>query len=189
MKLRTKLITGGDGLGVTLAEFKEHIKWDADDTSEDVSMSIYIKSATKQAEAFTGRVIQASTYESTIDYWPGCMKLDVIPVDLDSLVVKYTDPDGAEQTLADTEYTVIDNGADEYAEIKFDGTMPSLDDIEEPITLEYDAGYAATPDAIKLGILLLAASYFENRQNEVTGGVSSINYGSLHAMYPYKMMG
>jgi hypothetical protein len=171
---------------VSLVDFKEFIKWGTD-ASEDITMTSCLKTATMQAESFTRRVISVAPWQSTLPYFTSTF-LDVLPVT--TIVIKYDDVNGAEQTLSASEYTVMDNGPDDYVEIRFDGTMPTLEsDNYEPVRITYSAGYSALPEGIKLGIMQLAASYFENRQNEVIGTSSNlIGHSSLHTLYPYKLL-
>lgn len=185
VEIRSKVVTPNSALVVSLVDFKEFIKWDASDDSEDTTMTTMLKAATMQAESFTGRTISLAPWRSTLPYFTN-VYLDVLPVS--SVVVKYDDVDGNEQTLSASEYTVIDN-PDEYSEIRFDGTLPTLESENyEPVRIEYNAGYTTLPEGLKLGIMQLAASYFENRQNEVTGSTSMISHSSLHTLYPYKML-
>ena len=187
IEIRSKVVTPNSALVVPLADFKQFIKWDAADTSEDTTMTTCLKAATFQAESFTRRTVSLAPWQSTLPYFTNVF-LDIIPVA--SVVIKYDDETGTEQTLATTEYTVIDNGIDDYAEIRFDGTMPQLEsDNYEPVRIQYNAGYSTLPEGIKLGIMQLAASYFENRQNEVVGaGSNMISHSSIHTLYPYKLM-
>ena len=187
IEIRSKVVTPNSALVVSLADFKQFIKWDATDTSEDTTMTTCLKAATFQAESFTRRTISVAPWQSTLPYFTNVF-LDVLPVN--TVVVKYDDVDGVEQTLASTEYTVIDNGADDYTEIRFDGTMPRLEsDNYEPVRITYSAGYSTLPEGMKLGIMQLAASFFENRQNEIVGtSANMISHSSIHTLYPYKLM-
>lgn len=189
IEITSRIQTEIDGID-DLTEFKEWLKWDADDTSEDDTMFTNLIAATKQAELFTRRALVKSTWRSFIDFFPSRLKLDVHPIALTTIVVKYYDTNNVPQTLAATEYFVKDNGPDAYAEIIFDGTMPQLYDRWEPIYLEYNAGYESDelPEPIKSGILKMATDYTEGRSNEVQSAVNQMTYGSLQLWYPYKMI-
>jgi hypothetical protein len=148
-------------------------------------MTTCLKSATFQAEAFTRRTISSAPWITYLPYFSNVF-LDVFPVT--AIVVKYDDVNGDEQTLSSSEYTLITRG-EYYTEIRFDGTMPSLESGNyEPVRITYTAGYSTLPEGMKLGIMQLAASYFENRQNEVAGSMEMISFNSLHTLYPYKLM-
>jgi hypothetical protein len=110
--------------------------------------------------------------------------LDITPIDVSTIVVKYFDVNNAEQTLATTEYFVRNNG-DDYVEIIFDGTMPTLYDRYEPISILYTSGYAPgyLPEGIKVGILRRATDSFEKREDE-----SNSTQEAFKMWFPYKML-
>lgn len=171
---------------VTLALFKQHLKWDVADTSEDGIMTAHLVGATKQAESYTRRVIGTSTWKS---YLPGFdnVTLDVHPVVQSSIVVKYKDVDNVTQTLSASLYTVRNNG-DSYAQIEFTGTMPELYQTDEPVWIEFTAGYAVVPSDLLIAIHRQAADYFETRTNEVYGSLSEVLFGFHKALFPYKIL-
>ncbi len=175
--MNSRLVTSTNPTAVTLADFNEWLKWDG--SEEENTRNACLFGAVKRAEQYTRRTILQSTWRTYLDYFPSCVTLDVYPIVLSSIVVKYMDVDDALQTLNASEYFVRDNGED-HAEIVFNGTMPSITDEEEPIYLEYTAGYEAgyIPEGIRVWILQNASDNFENRQEH------SPNYSSL---FPYKL--
>lgn len=187
MIVRSSVVTPISTLAVSLADFKMHIKWSASDTSEDTLMTAYIQAATQQAESFTRRTLQVTQMVSYLDGFSN-VTLDVLPVDLTTVIVKYFDVDNVLQTLSTAEYYVNDYGADSYPSINFDGTMPSLYDLYEPVYLEFNAGYATLPGVVKTAIMMMAATYFEGRQNEIVGSVNPVMYGTHQLLYPYKLL-
>jgi uncharacterized phiE125 gp8 family phage protein len=190
-EMTSRLITNLSPDAVTLADFKEFIKWDADDATENATMMACLTAATEEAESFTRRVCIRGTWRTFIECFPYCLKLDVHPIVISSIVVKYYDVNNALQTLASSEYFVKDNGTDEHVEIIFDGTMPVFYDRWEPIYLEYTAGYefGHLPDRIKVGILEKAANDFENRTSEQAGSLTEKHFNYQQSWYRYKMMG
>lgn len=189
--MTSRLITNITPFAVTLADFKEFIKWESTDTTEDNTMMSALTAATEEAEGFTRRICLQATWRTFIEYFPYCLKLDVHPILVSSIVVKYYDVNNALQTLSSAEYFVKDNGQDDFVEIKFDGTMPSLYDRWEPIYLEYTAGYefGYLPDRIKTGIMEKAANDFENRTSEQAGSINQKYFNYQQSWYRYKMMG
>lgn len=174
---------------VSLPDFKQFIKWDPTDTSEDYVMNACLSAATEEAELFTRRVIVQASWKTYLESFCN-VTLDVHPVDVDTIVVKYYDVDNVFQTLNPIEYSVIHGGADGYVEILFDGDMPELYDRYESVVISYTAGYTELPYKIELGILKRAATDFESRTNEVVGTtVNKTMYDSYVDWYPFKMMG
>lgn len=171
---------------VSLADFKEWIKW-GDDTSEDNTMNNCLYGAVLWAQSFTRRQLFRSVWRSYLPFFCN-VRLDIHPVDVSSIVVKYYDVDNVLQTLGAAEYFIQENGEDQYTEIRFDGTMPSLFDRWEPVYIEYTAGYVTIPEAIVTNIYKYAATDFENRQNEQSGSVDTTTFGSLQGLYHYKML-
>jgi uncharacterized phiE125 gp8 family phage protein len=189
--MTSRLITTILPHAVPLDDFKQFIKWDTDYTAEDGIMRSILIAATEEAELFTRRVCRPGTWRTFIECFPYCLKLDVHPVLVSSIVVKYYDVDNALQPLSSSEYFVKDNGPDEAAEILFDGTMPVFYDRWEPIYIEYTAGYAvgSLPERIKTGIMEKAANDFENRTSEQAGSLNTKYFNYQQAWYPYKIMG
>lgn len=177
--MNSRLVTTTNPTAVTMADFSEWLKWDG--SEEENSRMVCLFGAVKRAEQYTRRTIFRSTWRTYMECFPSCVTLDVYPILLSSIVIKYRDTSDVEQTLATTEYFVRDNGED-YPEIIFDGTMPSIYDRNEPIYLEYTAGYDAgyIPEGITTWILQNAADNFENRQE------ATPNYASL---FPYRLFG
>jgi len=189
--MTSRLITPISALAVTLADFKQFIKWEASDTSEDTTMNAVLLAATQEADGFTRRILLQGTWRTFVECFSYCLKLDVHPILVSSIVVKYYDSDNVLQTLNAAEYFVKDNGPDDYVEIIFDGTMPNVYDRWEPIYIEYTAGYAlgAIPDRIKTGIMEKASDDFENRQSEQSGSLNTKYFNYQQSWYRYKMMG
>lgn len=189
-EMNSRLVTNITTFAVSLADFKEFIKWDSTDTSEDNTMMAVLTAATNQAELFTRRTLLRGTWRTYSECLPYYFTMDILPIVTSSIVVKYYDVNNALQTLDAAEYFIQDRGENDFAQIKFDGTMPSLYDRWEPVYIEFTAGYefGYLPEGLKVGILKMAADYFEIRTNELAGSVNQIMFGSQQSWYPYKML-
>lgn len=187
MRLKNKIHAPNDGLVISLAEFKEHIRWNPDDSSEDALMVSYIKAATRQAESFTDRAIQRVTYRTWVEYWDN-IRLNIAPVDASTLTLSYYDVDEVLQVVDPSEYFVHDYGEDDYLEIELYnyGVMPVLFDKYDPIQIEYQAGYEVVPEPIKLAIRNKAASDFEHRTSGEAANPDRM-MGFYQDLYPYKI--
>lgn len=156
------------------------------DTSEDDLLNSYLVSTIKAAEAYTRRVIDLSTWRS---YLCGLydVTLDVHPITLSSIVIKYFDVNDAEQTLNTSLYTVRNNG-DDFTVIKFEGSLPALSDIDEPVYIEYQAGYTSYPEWATSPILRRAADEYEIRTDQTSMSLQTVEYNFYKALFPYKML-
>jgi uncharacterized phiE125 gp8 family phage protein len=196
VKGTSELVTPSESVTsvVSLAAFKQHIKWDPDDASEDDIMAIYIAAATEECGDYIGRAILPGQWKTVFDSFYPEITIDVIPIDPDSIVVKYYDADNAIQTLNANQYTVKTHGKDAYVTIDFDGNaLPSVYDRYDAVHVAYTAGYGieetdAVPARVKLAILIQAAGHFENRQSEQSGASSAIIFGAHQQLFPLKML-
>ncbi len=172
---------------ITLAMFKQHLKWDADDTTEDALMTQYLQSAIREAEMYTRRTLGITTYKSYLTGFSFVI-LDVLPVDATTIVVKYFDVSNAEQTLSSTEYVITDYGPDEYVTVDFTGTLPTLYSKNQNVYIQFNAGYTSYPTGMVSLILRRAADYFEVRTNQVNGSLTTVEYNFHMGLFPYKVL-
>lgn len=186
-KPNSRVVSPGDYSGITLELFKKHLKWDASDTSEDDLMTVMLKSAIMQAESYTRRVIEPASWVTYLNGF-STVYIDVLPIDLESVAVKYLDTNSAEQTLDEENYTITNYGYDSYPKIEFTGTLPSADNVDEPVWIEYDAGYATYPSDLTAIILRHAADLFENRTNDLPSSIDSVTMNFHKSLFPYKIL-
>jgi hypothetical protein len=171
-------------IGISL--LKKQLKIEATDVSEDDLLNAYLVSAIKNAEAYTRRVIDLSTWRTYLTSLSD-VTLDVHPVTLSSIVIKYFDVNDAEQTLNTSLYTVQNNG-DDFARIEFEGSLPSLSDIDEPVYIEYQAGYINYPEWLIVPVLKRAADEFEIRTGQVSHSLNTAEFNFHKSLFPYKML-
>lgn len=185
--ITSSLVTPGATEVVTLVEAKAHLR--VDGTDEDTLIQALINTATEQARQYTGRTILSGAWKTEFDFFPDSLKLDVMPIDVGSVVVKYNDEDKNEQNLPDDNFFIRDPGTDAFATVEFKGSLPNVYDAPNSVWLEYNAGYGSVPSPIKTAILMQVATLYENRQNEVIGSMPHpINNGTMSILFPYKMM-
>lgn len=180
-------VSAGAYDGITLADFKQFIKWDASDDSEDTTMNYCLRSATKQAEMYTRRVISLAEWKTSLDGFSN-FTFDIAPVDLSSVEVKYYDVDNVEQDLADDLSFLKDRGIDQYAQVEFQSGLPSTYNRTEPVWVEFEAGYEFYPEDLKAIILQEAATRFENRTNDNAGGLDQVTFGFHQRLFPWKLL-
>lgn len=186
-EINSRVQTPGDYTGITLELFKQHIKWDADDDSEDDLMTSYLRSATVQAEQYTRRVISRATYRTYIDGFFD-FDFDVMPIDLTTgFTVNYYDSASTTQVLAASNYELINRG-DDYVRIEFESDLPTPYDKKQNVYVEYFAGEITYPSAIVPIIMQYAADLFENRTNDIPGSLDHVTFGFHQRLFPYKML-
>lgn len=93
--------------------------------------------------------------------------------------VKYIDTAGAEQTVAASNYYL----RGDRIVLKPGFTYPALDDVAEPVTVTYVAGFASVPEDLKTAIIRAAGALFYSSgrdpglKAEQIPGVASFTYG------------
>jgi len=150
-------------------------------TSEDTELTIYIKSARRNAEwVKTWRAFITQTLEYWLDSFPNVDSVRMPMPPLQSVSsIKYYDVDNVEYTIAATEY---------YVDTKdqFGGWVTLNDSKSWPTTtlrpangvcITFVAGYgdagSDVPADIRHAILLMVTDAYENRGDIVTGTISS----------------
>lgn len=164
------LITAPTTEPVTLTEAKAHLY--VTHADDDTLIGAYIAAAREDAEHRLGRLLITQTWELSLGAFPSVI---VMPVPIASVVsVKYTDPDGAEQTLAAASYqadTVASPGAIAPA---YGYSWPATREQYNAVKVRYTAGYATAADVpatIKAWILLRVGGLYENREAFVVGTI------------------
>lgn len=186
-EINSRVVTPGTYAGISLTLFKQHLKWDANDTSEDDLMTSYLVSATKQAEQYTRRVISRATWRTYLDSFYD-FDFDVMPIDhTTGFSVHYFNESNVDTVLPTSDYTLINKG-DDYARIEFESGLPELYDRHEPVYVEFFAGESTYPSALVPIILQYAADLFETRTNDVAGGLDQVTFGFHQRLFPYKML-
>jgi len=168
------LVTAPSSEPVSLDEQKAHLRIDAD--YDDAYIASCIIAARQFIEGQTHHVIMQQTWSHTIDWnWPwkfGGRRIDLPtnPVTAQAspstTVITYVDTNGATQTLAQTQYTVVGRRHGSYIVPAYDITWPDVRSVPDAITVRYQAGYGATlvPQELHRAVLILAAYYYENRE-------------------------
>ena len=150
---------------------------DAGFTEHDALILAQIATATAYAEKSMGRVLMPQQWLCSLDVqsyeW---LLLPVSPVQ--SVVVKYIDTAGQEQTLSPTDYEL--DLSDELSRIRLSKTINVASQINA-ITFTVSAGYTTAdivPIAIKQAIIILASHFYENPT-----GVAAVNLQEVPASF------
>lgn len=166
MKLR--LITPPAALPVTLAEAKGFLRVDHDE--DDEAIGAMLAAAVNLLDGRTGilgRCLEAQTWELVLDRFPAAeIRIPLGPV-ASVTSVSFTDPDGAEQTVA-AESFVLDNAE------AFGGWLVPVSGFSWPATMatvnavriRFVAG-TGTPEAIRQAILAMTAERYDGRTGKL----------------------
>jgi uncharacterized phiE125 gp8 family phage protein len=190
---------------VSLATAKNFLRVTISD--DDTLIGALITAAREVVETFTGRSLATKTYRHCFPYYVDSqvtsqayppslwsqsrsattqwnysqqIKLFAPPL-LSVLSVKYTDPNGAVQTLDPSTYIVDSDSEPARLFPVAGGIWPPALFVPNAVQIEFLAGHntnlslgAPIPSGIGIAILMLVAGYYENREAQAPGAFSEI---------------
>ncbi|MBY0474213.1 MAG: phage head-tail connector protein [Nitrosomonas sp.] len=169
-----KIITAPTSEPVTLAEAKAQLR--VTNSYEDALIASLIVAARDLCEAETGRALMPQTWELSLNCFSDEMCLQHVPV-ASITSIKYTDADGAEQTLASTEY-VLDTSSNWKSRVVLavGKSWPQIYSGINNVRIRYVAGYpnaSAVPQSLKQWMLLQISHWFRNRESVSMNGAGA----------------
>lgn len=169
---RPVLVTAPTETPITASDAKAHLR--VETTADDTLITNLIAAATAHLDGWTGilgRCLVTQTWRQDYDDFASCLRLPLAPV-ASIASVKYTDTDGAEQTVDSANYALRTDELGSYVEFTSDYSFPSLNATSAAVRVAYVAGYGAAsvvPQAIKQAMLLLIGAWYENREETAIG--------------------
>lgn len=169
-----KLITAPTAEPVTLDEAKAQCR--VEDTASDTLLTGLIAAAREMAEQETGRALMTQTWELALDAFPAG-EIDLVKVPVQSITsVKYLDGNGAEQTIANANYTLDSYGIGHWLLPAYDYDWPATLDSANAVKVRFVCGYAdaaSVPPGVKLWMKAQIAHWFANRESVNVGNITS----------------
>jgi uncharacterized phiE125 gp8 family phage protein len=179
---------------VTLVEAKSHLREDSSD--QDDLITLFIKAATQNAEAFLGRALIDQTWDFFVSAFPtGAIGLPLPPT-VEVIGVFYRDSAGDEQEFSASNYNINYAGETTFVELVTSGSWPTTNVSENAVRIRFRAGYldsssppvANVPFDIKAGILLNLGSLYANRETVVVGVISTqLPWGAEQLLRPHRV--
>ena len=184
---------------VTTDDFLRHIVYSTTDVAELNQMTIMIEAATNFAERYTGRMFISRSVTQFFDRFPPSTKSTKLPIILKGGIsgsvtsIDYLDSLFASHTLPADKYRVLErNGRTQiYPALGKEWPVDVANEVDS-LSVTYIVGTAApaVPGAIKMAILLIAASMWENRENEIVGNnIKALKpvIAAKDLLHPYKL--
>ncbi len=171
---------------ISTAEAKAHAVVEHSD--DDALIDLYVSQAADYAENYTGRQLMAQVWTAYFDAWPACFELPFRP--LQSVVIKYTDDAGDEQTLAADQYQVDAQAYPALIRPAPGVSWPDLGDDYNLVRVEVTCGYAdaaAVPDGIKAALYLLTGHLYENRESSSPVEIHDVPLGVDSFLTQYRI--
>lgn len=159
---------------VSVAEAKAHLR--VENSDEDTLIAGLVNAATSHLDGWSGvlgRALVTQTWRQDFDAFSRKMRLPLFPV-ASVTSVTYRDANGATQTVAAENYSLLADERGAFVGLVWDFDPPILYDDGPAVSVTYVAGTAAAdvPAAIKHAILLMVGHWFANREAVVTGTIA-----------------
>lgn len=185
-------ITEPASLALTVKEAKDHLR--VPGNADDVYIAGLVQTAIKNVEHRTGFKLMSQTLEMRLDGFPNSKTLSLETGKVTAVTsVKYDDTDDAEQTWAASNYWA--DTVSKEANITYKDTVWPSTEGGKPasVRIRYVAGWSDhhdIPDHFKTAMKLLVGSWYNNREEVITGtivttlpvGVDAILTGNLEYM-------
>jgi len=155
-------------LALTMAEAKQALRIEEDDTSLDMMIGIWIAGITAEAEAQTHCAFVNRGMRVTLDEFPDAVKLSAPTFSVES--VSFLDPDGVMRTLAPADFYVDRVTVPGYIVPARGKAWPVTEVHVNAVSVDYTAGYGPTaatvPPAVRLYILARLSELFDPAARE-----------------------
>jgi uncharacterized phiE125 gp8 family phage protein len=161
-----KRIAAPVSLPVTLEQAKLWLRVSSDDELDTIDA--LIRAAAEKLDGAAGclnpsRALAPQTWEAQLDGFPsGSVALPIVPVTA-IVSVKYTDGDGAEQTVDPATYALQGDEWSASLTLATDASWPATGSGTATARIRFTAGYAQLPAALKQDVLTLVGWWFDNR--------------------------
>lgn len=132
---------------MTTAEAKTHLR--VDTTTDDAYIDTLVKAARLAAEERTSRATTNQTWVLKLDAFPAGDEIRLPRPPLSSVTsLDYVDGDGANQTWATSNYTVVTGEQPGAIKLAYNVNWPTTRAQVEAVTITYVAGYGAGASAV-----------------------------------------
>ncbi|MCW1431398.1 head-tail connector protein [Novosphingobium sp. JCM 18896] len=191
-----KLITPPTTSPVSLDDAKRQVRVHTSDNTFNAELQAYIDAATNHLDGPNGildRVLEPQVWELTLDAFTDSIEIPLRPV-ISVESIKYSDADGAEQTLNPDAYTVDLSSSTAWVVRNSAESYPQTVDGINAVRVRFTAGYALSgsesgvPAALKQAILLLVGHFFENKAAVSVGNPTEVPLAFNALVMPYRRL-
>lgn len=172
---------------ISVDELKEHLNYETNE--RNVYLEVILKAARNIAEQYIDGVIADRQFQAELDDF--CSTEIVLPfsqIDPTTLAIAYDDTEDAPQTFTNFDYKfefgkLVLIPANGYG-------WPATSSNKRSVRITFTAGFShetgAIPEAIKHGIMMIAGSMDENREDHTHAKLESVPISSKFLLDPYK---
>jgi uncharacterized phiE125 gp8 family phage protein len=174
---KPELVTAPATALITLAEAKEFLRIEADETAEDTLLGSLITSATVTLDGYSGllgRALIAQQWRQRFSDFPACdqLRLPLGPVS-DAPTITYRDTQGGEQSF--DRFHLVSTALGPAIELEDGATWPQTATRPDAVTITWTAGFgeepADVPEIFRTVALQLIAHWYANRETVNVGNI------------------
>lgn len=162
---------------VPLNDMAEHLRVDASD--EYYLIGVYTQAAAAIVEARTQRLLTARTCVLRLPCLPSDMTAVELPGGYVSAVASVV-VDGV--TVSPSAYAVAGHSPARLMPL---AAWPVVVGEGLPVVITYTAGYATTPHALRMAVMLIAAELFEQRRDASEANLTEVPVSARYLMEPF----
>lgn len=196
------LVTPPDALPVTLDEAKKHLReatYDADGevlpSDDDPLIEGLLRAAVSYLDGWAGilgRCLVEQTWRQDFDRFDCPMRVALVPV-TEIVSITYRNGEGQVATIAASNYAVVTDA--DGPRIYWDRAFSAPSGLYEQgaVSVTYKAGYrdgedgnSTVPAALKVAILLLVGTWFDNREATVSTTLSELPFAVNALIAPFR---
>ncbi|WP_193336171.1 head-tail connector protein [Devosia beringensis] len=202
------LVTPPEILPVSLEEAKLHLR--VEDNDEDTLINALLRAAVSHLDGWTGvlgRCLVEQTWRLDFDTFGRCMRLPLWPI-IEIESITWRNEAGQVATIGDSNYALRSDERGAY--VYWDRAYGSPSGLYESaaVSVQVKAGYSTTPAveadpeaeppveavpavstvpaALKVAILLLVGTWFDNREATVSGNSSELPFAVNALIAPFR---
>jgi len=150
---------------ITLAQAKQFLRLDEDETGFDAELGVHIAGARGRVESMTGSRMVLQTVDLAADGFPDLERLPVGPV-TEIVAVDYRDRTGIEQTISLDALELFGAGLEQGVRLVAGNRWPAATSAKGAVRVRVIVGYgeagAGVPDAVRTAMLLQVRALFDD---------------------------
>lgn len=181
------LPTGEEPL--TPDELAHHLRLDEVDEAGETYLTVCIKAAREYAEGATGRALVERDWELVLDSFPaGPIEISKVPLDPESIEIRYTDSEGVVQTMASGDFIIV---VGEPVRIAPAECWPATKRGRiGAVVVRFSAGPGeeGVPEILRSTMKLHIGDFYEHREETITGTIVNAR-GVVAAIYDEYLVG
>jgi uncharacterized phiE125 gp8 family phage protein len=166
------------GVAGDAALVEQHIRIPSD-VDDAEALQLYLDAAESYLDGWSGvlgRALVTQTWQANYDGFPEADAIALPLAPVNSATVEYIDEAGVTQTFNSSLWHLAERDGTWFVELDEDATWPTTDTRPDAVQITTVCGYGDpddVPKAIRFAALLLAATWYRDREHSVIGMITA----------------